>query len=159
MMDLQATATQASVPASFTNGATASFIIDTAMVSAGGGGPCEELKIVASLGPPNTATNVPSVFQLLVADVTSATSFVAISGSSMTSQCTSMNTVTNATYNANLYEWDVDLRGSPGRYIEVQISPVTTQVIAIQADCGRLHMPPVDSTVAKNVSGLIVLVA
>lgn len=148
MLYLQGTRTVSLEPASFTNGATASLVIDRCPFP---GGPYDDLKIVATFARTNAATNVPSVLKLQESDVTNATSFVDIAGSSQTSAVTSMSTTAG-----NVVEWDLANNGARKRYIQVVASPVTTQVIAIQADLGRPHIFPFTNT-DKNVLNCITL--
>jgi hypothetical protein len=153
MYQLQEKKTLASLPASFTNAATASLLIDTLNFDA--------CSIDILLGPPNTATNVPAI-TILTADVTNASSFVNFtaqgqanygSGTSNTtvtangsfafsSYYTSGQTATSATNNPDIITVDLALLPGKQRYLKVAVTPVTTQVVVIEANLYRGGIAP-----------------
>lgn len=148
MLYLSQTRTVASAPLSYTAGATASVVIDRCPFP---GGPYEELKIVANLGLCSDASNVPSVIKLQESDVTNASTFADIAGSTQTANVTAGVTTGN-----QLVEWDITTVGIRKRYIQPVVTVGGVQVISIQADLGRAHILPFNAT-DKNVLALIVI--
>ncbi|WP_119324834.1 hypothetical protein [Capsulimonas corticalis] len=133
-------------PASFTNGATASGIIDTAGFDA------MTLDLITS--PANNATNSPTVLKLQEADVTNATSFTDIpqfvgggaGGFAIPNEKTVASTAPFASFN-------VDLR-SRKRYIQVVDVPQTTQIVSAIAQLGRAEQTPVGAA-SQNVAVVV----
>lgn len=167
MLNLQEKKTVAMLPASFTNAATASLLVDTLGFNA--------CSIDIILGNPNTATNVPNVITIKTADVTNASSFVNMtaSGALNYGSGTSNTTVTangatgfTSTYTSgqtstgtaapDILTADITLVGGKDRYLLVQVSPVTTQVIAIEANLYRGGIAP-STAPSKNVVAWLTL--
>lgn len=138
-------------PTSYTNGATATVTIDRAGGGNWVGQLADELQIVANFTTTSAATNVPTVMKLQESDVTNATTFVDIAGSTLTSAVTTMNTS-----GTNVVEWTVSNNGARKRYINVVISPVTTQIIAVQANLGRARIEPFTAS-DKNILATLAL--
>lgn len=125
-------------PLSLTNGATASLVVDTkgAFIGTSDNAVADYLAIDVLCGRTNAATNVPSVFKLQESDITNATGYSDISGSSYTTAVTSQSTTAG-----NNYTYFVSLPPRK-RYIKLLVSPVTTQVIAAVANLSRMGMTP-----------------
>lgn len=133
-----------SPPASFTNGATASLVIDTLNWAAA------DIAVVFSAS--NNSTNVPSVFKLQQSDITNSTGYSDVTGGSFTSAYTTANTVVT---NSDTLAFSVDMRGK-ARYLKVLASPVTTQVVSIVANLYRGGLEPATAA-ARNLAGWLVL--
>lgn len=129
-------------PQSFTNGQTASLVVDRIN--------CDYATIDVQMARSNVASNVPSTLKIQESDVTNATTFADIIGGSLTSAFTSANTTAG-----NIVTFDVDCR-SRKRYLQVVAVPVTTQVIAITAQLGRTALTPVIAA-DKSVDAWLVL--
>lgn len=108
-------------PASFTNGATATLLVDTL---AGGADQYQYATFQISLGRTNTASNVPSVLKLQSSDVTNASSFSDVSGGSFTSSYTA-----GSTAGADLLLLQANTALGK-RYLQLLISPTTTQILS-----------------------------
>lgn len=135
------------VPQSVTNGATASGIIDTL------GFAHANIKVLQ--GNSNNVTNNLSVCRISEAETTDATNFGTITkfeGDNTTAGFTIPNAVT-ATDNGQVYDINIDLRGRK-RYLRVQLSPVTTQILTAVADLSRAQVSP--STAAQAGAAVVV---
>lgn len=141
-------------PLSYTNGATASLVIDTkgALTGTADVSAAEYLAIDVGIARTNSATNVPSTFKLQEADSNSATNYGDVAGSSFTSTVTTQSTTAG-----NNYTWFVDLRGRK-RYIKAVIVPITTQVVQVTANLTRNHISPVTGIAANQGLSAIPLV-
>lgn len=133
-----------SEPTSQTNASTHSLVIDTKGAITGSSDSMyakgDYLTVVASIARTNSATNTPSVFKLQTSNITDATGYADVSGSSFTSAVTNQSTSAN-----NLYAWQVDLRPLK-RYVKVLISPVTTQVCSVVGILSRAAGATPEST-------------
>lgn len=130
-------------PISLTNGATASLTIDTLGA--------DTMSVDVLLARTSSATNVPTVLKLQEADVTNTSSFADISGATGTSAFTSGSTTAG-----NIVKFDVTLVGARKRYLRLQVSPLTTQVVGAIATLGRLEQMPTTAANA-NVDGWVIL--
>ena len=134
----------ATEPLSYTNGATASLVIDTIAAITGTSdwnmAHGDYLVIDVALARTNSATNTPTVFKLQHSDITNATGYADIAGSSFTSAFTSMSTSAGA----NL-KWLVDTRPLR-RYVKALVSPQTTQIVQITANLSRNAATPVNNS-------------
>ena len=124
-------------PASFTNGATASGYIDTRGF--------RYLEIEATLATANVVSNAPSVLKLMESDDTVTTNFANISGSVGGTDFTIGNHLTDA---PNQHVFGVDLRGRK-RYIRIDLSPRTTQILSITGQLARGEEAAVTATKAN----------
>jgi hypothetical protein len=123
-------------PVSKTNGATASGYIDRLGH--------DFLLATAILSQSDNATNKPSVMKLQHSDTTDASNFADITGFV---GGTSFTVGSQATGASNVHHFRVDLRGKK-RYIQMVVSPVTTQVIAGHGLLTRAKEAPYDATTA-----------
>lgn len=162
MYQLQEKKTVAMLPASFTNGATAVLgPLDTSGFDAA------SIDIV--LGASNSTSNVPSVISIQTSDTTVASSFGAITANGQLSYGTGTSattvtasgatglttyyTVANTSTGTNapdVITVDLALVGGKQRYLKVSVSPVTTQIVAIEANLYRGGLAP-SRAVDKNV--------
>jgi len=131
-------------PASFTNGATASGYVDTK------GYDYVEIEITAATA--NVVSNSPSVCKLQESDTTDATNFADITGAVGGTSFTIGNDLTSL---PNQRAFCVDLRGRK-RYIQVVVSPRTTQIMSVTAQLGRGEQAPVTATKA-GVQALVTI--
>jgi hypothetical protein len=129
-------------PLSYTNGATATCTVDTLAAS----------YVVGTIlvGRSNNATNVPTVLKLQEADVTNSSSFADITGGSATSAYT-----TASTTGCDVIRFEVDTRPRK-RYLRLQVSPVTTQLVAADFSLSRLEQSAYNTT-TKNIQVLVSL--
>jgi len=133
-------------PASFTNGATANGTIDTQGF--------DYLQLDVAMSTSNDTTNNPSVLKLSESDDTVVTNFADITAAvgDGTGGFTIPAAVTQGTWGLR---FGVDLRKRK-RYIDIDVSPVTTQVIAAIGTLKRGDELPVTATPA-NVKALVEL--
>jgi uncharacterized protein (DUF1778 family) len=125
--------------ASTTNAGTASGIIDTI------GFDWATIDVIATTA--DVVSNSPSVLKLQEADVTNATSFADIVGFRAGTDFTLPNANTAATaVLQNNFKFNVDCRPRK-RYLQVVVSPRTTQTITALANLGRGEIAP--TTAAK----------
>jgi len=123
-----------------TNGATASGYVDTLDF--------DFLTIDVIATTADVVSNKPSVLKLQEADDTNATSFADITGFRGGTDFTIPNAVTAATAAIqNAYKFNVDARVRK-RYVQVVISPQTTQTITAIANLGRGEQSPSTATKA-----------
>lgn len=99
------------------------------------------------LGTADTTSNKPSVLKLQESDTTDATNFANISGFVGGTDFTIPSSYTGQ---ANIYRFDVSLKGRK-RYLQVVVSPRTTQEIAYNARLSRAKESPATTT-AQGVS-------
>jgi len=129
-------------PQSFTNGAIATLLVDTL---AGGGDQYQYATFFINLGRTNTATNVPSVLKLQSSDTTVAATFTDVSGGSFTTGFTTGQTAGGD----NLLLGVNTAIGK--RYLQLLISPTTTQLVAATCVLSRPQASPW-TTAMYNVS-------
>lgn len=122
--------------ASTTNGATASGNIDRL------GWDYVQIDVITSTS--NDTTNNPSVLKLMHGDTTDATNLSNISGTVGDSDFTIPNAVTSGSWGVR---FNVDARAL-SRYIQVQVSPTTTQTITAIASLSKGETAAVDATSA-----------
>ena len=127
---------------STTNGETASGIIDTL------GYDYAEIDVIATSS--NNVTNNPSVLKIGEGDTTSA--FTNVSGLVGDTDFTIPNCYTNTASDYKV-KFGVDLRGRK-RYLQVSVSPVTTQIISAIASLAVGDEGP-DSATDANVDALV----
>lgn len=128
------------LPTSETNGGTiTSLNIDLE----GGGNRANEALINVWATTSNNVTNKPSVFALKHADVTNATSFATISGFVAGTDWTIPNAVT-ATTDKPYVTLKIDCRKLK-RYLNLTISPVTTQTYHAAVTLSRKEQAPVSA--------------
>ena len=134
------------VNVSATNAGTAtSQVIDTM------GYDWATIDIVATTQSASTQAGSPSVLKLQEADNTSATSFVDIVGARGGSATATnvdflVGVGATATTSPNGYKFNVDLRARK-RYLQIVISPTTTETFAAVVNLGRGEQAP--TTAAK----------
>lgn len=124
--------------ASTTNGATAQGYVDTL------GYDFLTLDVVATTA--DVVSNSPSVLKLQEGDTTS--SFSDIVGARGGTDFTIPNALTSATNN---YKFNLDLRARK-RYVQVVVSPRTTQSITVVANLGRAEQSPITATKANALT-------
>ena len=122
--------------ASTTNGATASGNIDRM------GWDYVQIDVITSTS--NDVTNNPSVLKLMHGDTTDATNLSNISGTVGDSDYSIPNAVTSGSWGVR---FNVDARAL-SRYIQVQVSPTTTQTITAIASLSKGETAAVDATSA-----------
>ena len=136
------------LPTSETNGGTiTSLNIDLE----GGGNRANEVIINVWATTSNNVTNKPSVFALKHADVTNATSFATITGFVAGTDWTIPNALTSTT-DKPYVSFKIDTRKLK-RYLNLTISPVTTQTYHASATLSRKEIAPV-SAADMNVSNV-----
>lgn len=133
-----------------TNGATATGIIDTLMPD--GQGKAQFATIDVIMATADVVSNKPTVLKLQEADTTDASNFADIVGFRGGTDFTIPNANTAATaVLQNNYKFDVDLRARK-RYLQVVVSPQTTQVITAIANLGRAPQSPITATKANAMT-------
>lgn len=113
-----------------------------------------EIDIAATTQSASTQAGSPSVLTLYGADVTNASSFVAITGfrgGSATATNIDFVVGIGKTTGANLYKMRVDTRVCP-RYLNLEISPTTTQSFYINANGFRVEQGPITATKAGVIA-------
>ncbi len=110
----------------------------------GGGNRANEVLINVWSTTSNNTTNKPSVFALKHADVTNASSFATITGFVAGTDWTIPNAVT-ATTDKPYVTFKVDTRKLK-RYLNLTISPVTTQTYHASATLSRKEQAPVSAS-------------
>ncbi len=102
------------------------------------------------MSPPNNATNNPSEFNLLEADVTTSSSFATVSG---WRGDTDWTIATMSTSLESVFRFGVDLRGRK-RYLKVSVIPITSHVAGclIAANLFNGSESPVTATKAGVVN-------
>lgn len=140
----QTKAVLAIMPASFTNGATATGMIDTLGY--------DQLNLDIIQATSNAVTNNLSVCKLAEADVTTISSASDIT--EFVGDGAGGFTVPNAdTSDPQLYKLNVDLRARK-RYLFLSLSPVTTQILGAVANLDKGKEAPISATDA-NVAVLV----
>lgn len=106
--------------------------------------------IDVTMSPPNNATNNPSEFNLLEADVTTSSSFATVSGFRGDTDWT---IATMSTSLPSTFRFGVDLRGRK-RYLKVSVIPITSHVAGclIRANLFKPEQSPVTATKAGVVN-------
>jgi len=126
--------------ASTTNGGTASGIIDTLMPE---GQKADFVSIDVIATTADAVSNKPTVLKLQESDTTVATTFADIVGARGGTDFTIPNAVTAATaVIKNQYKLNVDAKKRK-RYLQVVVSPQTTQVISAVANLMKPHVAPI----------------
>lgn len=144
MIYAQATKKVPMEPASFTNGATASLVIDRLGF--------DYASIDIQLGHVDSTSHVPSTLKLQEADVNAATNFVDITSPT---SFTTLAPAAGLTAGVQAISANVDCRNRK-RYIQLVVIPVTTQVIGAVANLSRGHSEvsnATDANVAVQVNG------
>jgi len=122
--------------ASTTNAATAAGNVDTIGF--------DFCTILTTMATSSAVTNNPTVFNLLESDDTVVTNFATISGFVGDTDWTIPAAVTTGGWTVQM---NVDTRARK-RYLRLNISPLTTQVITSVASLGRGEESPNDATSA-----------
>lgn len=102
------------------------------------------IDVRASTQAASTLAGAPTVLKLQESDSTSATTFVDIVGSRLgTATGTNVDQIINVglTSGVNTYKFNIDCRARK-RYINVVISPVTTQTFEVASNGGRAEQAP-----------------
>lgn len=127
-------------PVSLTNGATATkVLIDTKGF--------DFASIDVMLSAADVVSNVPQTLKLQEADVTNATSLTDINEFKAGTGFTINPVAGTSTAVQNIYKFEADLRGRK-RYLAVELSPRTTQVVAAVANLSRAEQAPVSAAEA-----------
>lgn len=100
------------------------------------------LSLDVMLGTANVVSNKPTVLKLQESDDTVVSNFANISGFVGGTDFTVPNSLTSAN---NIYRFDVDLRARK-RYLQVVVSPATTQEIAYNGRLSRAAEAPTTAT-------------
>jgi len=141
-----ATKTVVSIIGSPTNGETVTANVDTLGYS--------YAAIDVVLGTSNTVSNKPTTLKLAESDDTVVTNFADITA--FVGGGTGGFTIPNAdTANANIYRFNVDLRGRK-RYLKMTVTPRTTQLAVLHATLGLPQEAP--NTAGETGTGVLVLV-
>jgi hypothetical protein len=139
-------------PASFTNGATASVVIDRMGQAGSGAGLFDYVSVDIALGHVSATNLPPTTVEIQEADVNAATNFTTLTNG--TSLSTSATTATfsnlvpstvSLTSGVQTVKVDIDARNRK-RYLQLVVVPATTQVIAAVATLSRGKIEPATST-------------
>lgn len=129
-------------PASFTTGAAATLQVDRLGF--------DYVSIDALLGHMTAGGASPSVLNLSESDVTNATSFVAITGTSHTANVTTLPTT-----GCTIATWDVNCTARK-RYIQANVTAGSTGVVGILGTLSRAKQSPAVAA-DKGVTSWIVI--
>lgn len=125
-------------PVSLTNGATATkVLVDTKGY--------DFASFDIALSAADVVSNVPQTLKLQEADVTNPTSLVDISEFKAGTGFTLNPVAGTNTATPNLYKMDVNLPGRK-RYLALELSPRTTQVVSAVCNLHRGEQTPVSAT-------------
>lgn len=139
------------LPASFTAGATAGGANNSELVDTKG---FKQAQFVITLGLADVVSNAPSVLKLQEADVTNTSSFADVSGFVGGTDFTIGNAITSTSNGQNLYQLNVPLLGSRKRYLRLQVSPRTTQIISAVCQLTRAEQTPTNAAQAGVLAGV-----
>lgn len=142
MLHVQGAYKTAIDPASTTTGASQTLQVDTMGY--------DYLTVDAQLGHMSAGGAAPTTISLSESDDTNASNFATITGTSHTSNITTLPTT-----GVTLATWDVTLNARK-RYVKVTITAGSTEVIGIMAQLTRGETLPVTAT-QKNVTSWIVI--
>lgn len=138
--------TQMVVPASFTNAATAAGYVDCIGY--------DFLTVDVSMSTADAVSNKPSVLRLLETDATQPTAssnYATFAGYVSGTDYTIPNAISAATSITQPFAtFNVPLQGRK-RYIRVEVSPVTTQIVSALAQLTRAEQSPSTSSQATLV--------
>jgi len=135
-------------PASYTNGATAAGYIDTLGH--------DYAVISVQMSAADVVSNKPSVLRILETDATqptASTNYATITGFVSGTDYTIPSAITAATSISQPFAvFNIDCRNRK-RYIRCEVSPQTTQVVALSAELGRSETLP-----AATSQGTVVVI-
>ena len=126
---------------SYTNGATATGLIDTLGY--------DEAVISVTLATSNTTSNNPSAFNLQECDTSNGT-FANVSGFLGDTDWTIPSANTS---NATIFQFHAQT-ASRKRYLKLLVSPTTTQIIGAKALLGRAEQVPNNTTKQGTVASV-----
>lgn len=138
-------------PASFTNGATAGAGNTNEYVDTKG---WKQADFSVILSAADVVSNAPSVLKVQEADVTNASSFADVSGFVGGTDFTIGSAYTNSA-GQNVYNLNVPVLGGRKRYLRLQVSPRTTQIVAAVCDLSRGENNPGTAAQTGAISGVV----
>lgn len=113
-----------------------------------------EIDIAATTQSASTQAGSPTVLTLYSSDTTTVSNFVAVTGfrgGSATATNIDFVVGVGKTSGANLYKFRVDTRVTQ-RYLNVEISPTTTQSFYVNANGFRVEQGPITATKAGVIA-------
>lgn len=136
MFTLQSTKEYATQLASNSAGATATLLVDTLGYQEG--------LFSVNFGSLSQSSEVPSVISISESDTTYASNFVTVSGSSQTSNVTSINSAGAAD---QVVRWSMALNnGTRKRYQQINVTVAIAQVLDLRAVLARPNQSPYTAT-------------